>query len=44
MVQRYAHLAPEAFEKYHGLFGSDAPKAAPVQPIKAAHGGKRKQA
>lgn len=33
MVQRYAHLAPEAFEKYHGIFGESEPQSAKVSSI-----------
>lgn len=41
MVQRYAHLAPEAFEKDRDIFGETPPETAKVHSIDS---GKRKQA
>ena len=33
MVQRYAHLAPEAFENDRGIFGTEPPKPAEVREM-----------
>ncbi len=33
MVQRYAHLRPEAFESVRGIFGSEPPRAEPAEVV-----------
>jgi len=33
MVQRYAHLAPEAYEKDRGIFGTKPPEKASVKTL-----------